>query len=363
MPLRFDVEEYLGTNADHSRSDEYCYYCLKDGQYTVDIPMDEMVDIWVKYTGKYNGYSGTDYTPQELRMLLNKRLPTLKRWRQKQETEYAHYEAVNRIRTYIDRNLFSGLDPENLAVMANLSFYHFRKVFRSVTGENVGAYIQRLRLEYVAHLLIATNQSIHDIQGQTNYQTNFSLAKAFRKHFGISMSAYRKKYFLAENQPLPDNLPKAEIRRISSRQAVCLEVKGAFRSKETYDAIWKQAIHYKEEHLKETNDNYVSISLDNPLVTPVEQRRLYIGIMTGEAVKPEGRFSVMEIPGGIYAVFRHRGSYSLLPGLYKAIYEQWFPQYKYIQKNSLTFEVYLNTPDEAEAGELMTDIYIPIEKH
>ena len=44
MPLRFDVEEYLGTNADHSCSDEYCYYCLKDGNYTVDISMNEMVD-------------------------------------------------------------------------------------------------------------------------------------------------------------------------------------------------------------------------------------------------------------------------------------------------------------------------------
>ncbi|UVQ24680.1 zinc ribbon domain-containing protein [Bacteroides thetaiotaomicron] len=26
MPLRFDVEEYLGTNSDGSRSDEFCYY-------------------------------------------------------------------------------------------------------------------------------------------------------------------------------------------------------------------------------------------------------------------------------------------------------------------------------------------------
>ncbi|NDV97158.1 transcriptional regulator, partial [Dysgonomonas sp. 521] len=38
MPLRFDMEEYMGTNSDHSRSHEYCYYCLKDGDYTVDIP-------------------------------------------------------------------------------------------------------------------------------------------------------------------------------------------------------------------------------------------------------------------------------------------------------------------------------------
>ena len=39
MPLRFDIEKYLGTNSNGSRSDEYCYYCLKDGKYIVDIPM------------------------------------------------------------------------------------------------------------------------------------------------------------------------------------------------------------------------------------------------------------------------------------------------------------------------------------
>lgn len=43
MSLRFDVEKYLGTNSDSSRSDEYCYYCLKDGKYIVDIPMSEMI--------------------------------------------------------------------------------------------------------------------------------------------------------------------------------------------------------------------------------------------------------------------------------------------------------------------------------
>ena len=56
MPLRFDIEKYLGTNSDGSRSDEYCYYCLKDGKYIVDIPMSEMINIWIKYTDKYNEY-------------------------------------------------------------------------------------------------------------------------------------------------------------------------------------------------------------------------------------------------------------------------------------------------------------------
>lgn len=363
MPLRFDTEEYLGLNADQSRSDEYCYYCLKDGEYTVDVTMGEMVDIWIKYTDKYNWYSGTNYTPQELRTLLNKRLPTLKRWRQKEETEHVHHEAVARIRKHIDCNLFCELNPEQLAAIANLSFYHVRRVFRNVTGENIGTYLQRLRLEYVAHLLIATRQSIGGIQKQTNYQTKFSLAKAFKKHFGLSMSEYRAKYSSPGARSLPDSLPEAEIRRINTRKAVCLDVNGAFRSKQAYQAVWKQLAHYRETHLSKAGTHYfISISRDNPQITSADLRRLYIGILSDEDGKPEGKFSLQEIPGGMYAVFTHKGDYSRLPELYKTIHERWFPLSTYIQKHPLSFEVYLNTPGEAPAEELITEVYIPIDK-
>ncbi|MDL2224236.1 GyrI-like domain-containing protein [Bacteroidales bacterium OttesenSCG-928-M06] len=361
MPLRFDVEEYMGTNSDHSRSDEYCYYCLKDGDYTVDILMSEMVDIWVKYTDKYNWYSHTNYTPQELRTLLNKRLPTLKRWRQKEETESLHYKAVNRIKVHIDKNLFAALTPEQLAARANLSFFHFRKVFRNTTGENIGTYIQRLRLEYVAHLLISTDQSISDIQQQTNYETKFSLAKAFKKHFGISMSNYRTKYQSVNTSKISDNLPKPEIRRINTLNAICLDVNGAFKNAHSYQAIWKQLKHYKEKHLVKTNSHFISISQDNPQVTLPDLRRLYIGFITNEYAMPEGKFTLQEISGGMYAVFTHKGSYSQLPNLYKTIHEQWLPYSRYIQKHPLSFEVYLNTPDEVIEENLITEIYIPID--
>lgn len=365
MPLRFDVKEYLGTNADHSSSNEYCHYCLKDGEYTVDFSLGEMVDIWVKYTDKYNRYAGTNYTPQELKTLLNKRLPTLKRWRQKNETQQIHSKTINRIKTYIDRNLFSGLEHKQLAKTANLSLFHFRRIFLNSTGENIGTYIQRLRLEYIAHLLIATRQPIEEIRKQTNYQTKFSLSKAFKKHFGISMSAYRTKYKSSISLSTPGTIPEVEIRRINTRQALCLEVGTTFRDEHAYKTIWEQLIHYKEKHLKETSDShFISISLDNPFVTPVEQQRYYIGITAKQdpGSKTERTLFVREIPGGMYAVFRHKGSYSRLPGLYKAIYEEWFTQNRYFQKYPLTFEVYLNTPDQSAIDELITEIFIPIGK-
>ena len=222
MPLRFDIEKYLGTNSDGSRSDEYCYYCLKDGKYIVDIPMSEMINIWIKYTDKYNEYADTAYSPKELRRILNERLPKLNRWKQKLETSNIHHQKIQDIVVYINNHLFDSLDADILSTISGLSKYHFRRVFQTVAGENIGSYIQRLRLEHIAHLLVSTDFTLNQISEQTNYQTKFSLAKAFKKHFGVSTSQYREKY-----KPMYDEqhaVITPEIRSILPIKVFCIEV-------------------------------------------------------------------------------------------------------------------------------------------
>lgn len=362
MPLRFDVEEYLGTNADLSRSDEYCYYCLKDGEYIVDIPMEQMIDIWIKYTDKYNEYSGTYYNPQELRTVLNRRLPTLKRWKQIETTRNVHHAAISTIKTYIDQNLFEPIDPGLLCGKVNLSLYHFRRIFKSITGENIGSYIQRLRLEYVAHTLISTDTPIGTILKQTNYQTIFSLSKAFKKHFGIPMTEYRLRY---QNSPScltsAFDLVNTDIKKLKEQTAICHAANNISRDK--YIDIWKKLIHYSDKHLNTNNGRYISISMDNPLVTPKGQCRMYLGIMTDEEVQIQGKFSQQKLPGGLYAIFTHKGSYASLPELYEYIYEKWLPKNNYSPKYALSFEIYLTSPRNTKKEELLTEIYIPIQKN
>lgn len=369
MPLRFDVQEYLGTNSDQSRSDEYCYYCLDNGEYTVDIPMEQMVDIWVKYTDKYNDYSFTNYNPEDLRAILQKRLPTLKRWKQKQITGDLHYEAIEKIKNHIDRNLEQTIQMEELCRIANLSFFHLRRVFKGVTGENIGSYIQRLRLESVAHKLISTRFSINEILNKTGYQTNASLAKAFRKHFGLSMSDYRKKNahsLISVNEGHRQIITsyQPEIKKLNSQKAICYTVHTSNNNIEEYMESWKKMLHYKDKYMNSKSVvRFISISQDDPKITPLNQCRFYIGVLITDEYKPKGKFSLREIPGGIYAVFRHTGSYSGLPELYQFIYEEWLPQSPYSQSNSVSFEIYLNTPRNTNINELMTEVYIPIEKH
>jgi len=367
MPLRFDIEEYLGTKVNKSHSREYCYYCLKDGKYTVDISMKEMIDIWVKYTDKYNEYSKTNYSPSELRTILNKRLPTLKRWKQKVITHTVHHEAINKLKFYINTNLEKEININKLCHIANLSHFHLRRVFKNITGENIGIYIQRLRLEKIAHVLVSTNLSIDEILKQSSYQTKSSLAKAFRKHFGISMSACREQYISATPQNHTNEIITLflhpEIKKIRAQKAICFPVEHMPYNKEKYTSVWEKLIHYRKKYVRrEETKHFISISLDNPQITSPEQRRFYIGILTTGTHTPEGQFSIHEIPSGIYAIFRHKGNYALLPDLYQTISEKWLPQSGYVQENSMSFEIYLNSPNNTEIPDLVTEIYIPIKK-
>jgi len=365
MPLNLSKIEYLGTLSDQAPSDEYCYYCLKDGKYTVDYSMEQMLEVWVKYTDKYNEYANTCYQPQELRNLLTERMPGLKRWHQREVTENTHFEVVNRVQIYINQYLFELLEAELLSQMAGLSLFHFRRVFREITGENIGSYIQRLRLEYIAYKLISTDIQLSQLIQQTQVYTKSSLSKAFRKHFGLSPMEYRKQFRLTgengQNDVQLDLQP--QIKRMSSLPIIYLQVGNAYNNLKVYRDLWKRLINFAQENkLTDSSNTFISVSLDEPSITKPEQCRFYLGITVDNTFKPSGAFGSMEIHGGLYAIFRHKGSHSLLPALYRYIYLNWFPAVSYRQSEPLTFESYITTPREVPESDLLTEIYIPIEK-
>ena len=75
MPLH-NAEEY-GTNADGSQNADYCVYCYKDGAFTKECTMDEMIE----YSAGYAEMAGM--TKEEALVYAKEVFPTLKRWKSK----------------------------------------------------------------------------------------------------------------------------------------------------------------------------------------------------------------------------------------------------------------------------------------
>lgn len=74
------AEEILGTNADGSKSQDYCIYCYKDGAFTGDFTMEEMVEYCSMFVDEYNKNTSQQLTCCEYKEVLRKFYPSLKRW-------------------------------------------------------------------------------------------------------------------------------------------------------------------------------------------------------------------------------------------------------------------------------------------
>lgn len=82
MPLPDDNK---GTNADGSRNEDYCIYCYKDGKFTQDFNMNQMIEFCTQFTDQMNEQAGWNLTPEQAKEQMRRIFPTLKRWKQKDE--------------------------------------------------------------------------------------------------------------------------------------------------------------------------------------------------------------------------------------------------------------------------------------
>ena len=60
MPL---TDENRGTNADGSRSEDYCVYCYKNGQFTQEFTMNQMIEFCLQFLDQWNVQTGCKLTP------------------------------------------------------------------------------------------------------------------------------------------------------------------------------------------------------------------------------------------------------------------------------------------------------------
>ena len=79
MPL---TNEILGTNADGSKNEDYCMYCYKDGKFTQDCTMDEMIEFCAQFVDEVNNNMPKPMTKDEYKGMMRQYFPMLKRWKQ-----------------------------------------------------------------------------------------------------------------------------------------------------------------------------------------------------------------------------------------------------------------------------------------
>ncbi len=101
-------------------------------------------------------------------------------------------QKVHKAIEYIKKNYTSDVSREGLAASLNINPDHLGKAFKSITGEKIGDYINRLRVEDAAKKLAESKEKIIDIAYAVGFESLSTFNRAFVKIMGISPQEYRK---------------------------------------------------------------------------------------------------------------------------------------------------------------------------
>lgn len=343
--------DLYGTDADGYKIEDYCLYCFKNGDFTQDVTMEEMIKLCANYV----------QTTHRARVIAQMKIqfPTLKRWAKKEKTQNEYHKSINKVLEYINRNIHANPSLEELSQIANISSFHFHRIFKTIVGENLGEYIQRLRLEHVASMLRTSNLPLSELADKSGYNNTQALSKAFKKYFGMPPSVYKTMQGDWMKYEAVDLAPR--ICTIKAKKLLYIRIIDEYGDTESYTKAWRQLYTYGiVNNVIGEDTESIGISFDDPSITEASKCRFYACISIDKDFNPAGKFGCKAVQGGLYAIFTHRGAYSGLHNLYKNIWFEWLPQSNYRTRKDVFFEKYINNPSLVTEDEILTEIYIPI---
>lgn len=101
-------------------------------------------------------------------------------------------DCINNVDQYIHDNISQPLNREVLAAVAGFSVPHFHRIFTAQKGENVAAYVRRIRLERAGWKLRMGAVDITEVALAAGYESHAAFSKAFKQQFGFSPSEFRE---------------------------------------------------------------------------------------------------------------------------------------------------------------------------
>ena len=99
---------------------------------------------------------------------------------------------IKQVKDYINDNLAENLNLSKIAEIANISTYHFARLFKQKTGYSPHQYILQHRIEKAKTLLSKTNLSIVEIAYSIGCSSQSNFTSLFRQKVGTTPQKYRQ---------------------------------------------------------------------------------------------------------------------------------------------------------------------------
>jgi YesN/AraC family two-component response regulator len=117
-----------------------------------------------------------------------------------------HALPLRRAECFIRENYTRKVRLKEVADVSGLSAPYFSSVFKEEMGENLSDYLNRLRVDRAAKLLLDTDFSLSEIAGSCGFEDQSWFSKIFKNYTGLSPGKYRDNNRTPGTALLGDNL-------------------------------------------------------------------------------------------------------------------------------------------------------------
>ena len=104
-----------------------------------------------------------------------------------------HFSALRKAERYIWKNYTRKLSLQEIAEASGLSAPYFSTVFKEEMGENLSNYLNRLRVEKAATMLITTDVPISGVAFACGFEDQSWFSKIFKNNTGFTPGKYRER--------------------------------------------------------------------------------------------------------------------------------------------------------------------------
>lgn len=272
----------------------------------------------------------------------------------------SYEDRILRVVKYIHEHPAGDLSLDRLADVAAMSRFHWHRVFHAMMGETCAEMVRRVRLHQAALRLVQGTDPVAEIASQVGYPTPQSFGRAFRAAYGLTPLAFRKQGvpLVALRQMKPEEFKVFDV-KIEERDALRL---AGWEHQGSYMGIGAKfeelAALATARGLWEKTCGMAGIYCGDPTEMPEEQLRSFAALILRDGQDlPEG-LEERGYAAGRVAVLVFKGPYSNMAEAYQYLYGRWLPESGEEAADAAPYEVYLNSPADTPAEELLTQLCV-----
>ncbi|WP_331728359.1 AraC family transcriptional regulator [Streptomyces sp. NBC_00158] len=288
-------------------------------------------------------------------------------------------ERLNLALDHLEAHLDQEVDMAEVARIAAVSEYHFRRLFSALAGMPLPVYVRRRRMTLAGAEVLAGEPTLLDVAVRYGYGSAEAFSRAFRSVHGIGPGEARRTGAVLTAQP------RMSFRVVVEGGAAMryrIVEKGPFRflgRKARVPLVHEGVNAAASAHLEGLDERAVVrmkelagppgraepegiLSAAAYLTDSREEGALadyWIGVVTAPGTAA-GELEVLDVPAGTWAVFDARGPHpGALQELWRDVFTQWFPSNPYTARPGP--ELLRTRPAElgAETG---SQLWIPVER-